>query len=648
MSERRGSSTPETSIVVRTFNEARHLGPLLDGIARQSYTNHEVIVVDSGSYDGTLEIADQRADRVIRIDSRDFTFGYSLNVGVREARGRYVAIVSAHALPVDERWLERLIDPLRDDSTAMVYGRQLGVASSKFSERLDFHRTFGSRPRTLRPPDFFANNANSAIRKDLWSQRSFDEHLTGLEDIEWSKYWMERGYHVVYQPDAGIYHIHEETWRQVRRRYYREAVAALKIGIKRRADVPREMVAEGRRFAGDLVRLARGRLRGESEPIWTRVPEIVRFRFNKAVGTARGLLNGAEASDPAQREAMYFDASCSAVVIRGPGRAELSAIDMPDVKPGDVLLKVAYEGVCATDLEVLEGTLGYYEAGLAAYPIIPGHELSGTIAKVGANVNRFRGGERVVAECIQPCGRCAACERGIWMGCERRTEMGVMRKDGGYAEFVAVPAHFVHEIPPALSLQKAALAEPLAVVMKGIERLGRAVPAIGARTPAAVVGAGPLGQLCVQALRKRGCPLTVFDRNERRLAVLARQGVRVHSMVDAESLAGAHFIVEATGDPDALEAILRQAPPSAAILLLGLPYARRQFNFESVVAYDHTIIGSVGSSSRNFEQALDLLPELDLEPFLQKTLPLEDYEEAWRLCRAGEYLKVMLNPGGTQ
>ena len=89
-------------------------------------------------------------------------------------------------------WLGNLIKPLHDDTTAMVYGRQLGARSSNFSEAQDMRRTFGKQRRVLRPPRFFANNANSAVRKDLWRQHPFDEGLLGLEDIEWAKYWMKR------------------------------------------------------------------------------------------------------------------------------------------------------------------------------------------------------------------------------------------------------------------------------------------------------------------------------------------------------------------------------------------------------------------------------------------------------------------------
>ena len=147
----------------------------------------------------TREIAEDRGAKVVRLESRDFTFGYSLNTGIRHATGELLAIVSAHTLPLDEHWLGALVEPLREGKTAMVFGRQLGADVSKFSETQDFRRTFGTERRALHPPRFFANNANSAVRKDLWERQPFDEALPGLEDIAWAKYWMERGYEVIYR-----------------------------------------------------------------------------------------------------------------------------------------------------------------------------------------------------------------------------------------------------------------------------------------------------------------------------------------------------------------------------------------------------------------------------------------------------------------
>lgn len=158
-------SAPETSILIRTFNEEKHLPALLASLGEQDYQDFEIVVVDSGSLDRTREIAAPIVQRLIRIKSRDFTFGYSLNVGCEASEGRFIAMVSAHTLPADNKWLGRLVEPLRQESAAMSYGRQIGVGSSKYSEIQDLDRMFGKRAKVLQPPDYYANNANSAVRE---------------------------------------------------------------------------------------------------------------------------------------------------------------------------------------------------------------------------------------------------------------------------------------------------------------------------------------------------------------------------------------------------------------------------------------------------------------------------------------------------
>lgn len=626
------------SVIIRAFNEERHLPALLDAVMRQRARPFEVIVVDSGSYDRTPVIAEEAGARLVQIESRDFTFGYSLNVGIRHSRGEHIAIVSAHTKPLSPDWLERLIQPLEDPRTAMVYGRQLGTDDSKYSEKRDFERTFGPEPRILRPPHYFANNANSAIRRELWNQHPFDEHLPGLEDVEWAQYWMLRDRHVVYEPEAPIYHIHEESWRQIRRRFYREALAAKWMGVKRLRHIPAEIAREASFLASDVWTAA-----GQGV-LSDRFDEVIRFRWNKALGTVRGLADGAAMQDPRRRERMFFDRFSRAVVIQGRSRALLTDVELPEVKPGDVLIKTAYVGVCATDLEILDGSLGYYASGLATYPIVPGHEFSGTVAHVGSNVEGLREGDAIVAECIQSCGRCDACARENWIGCASRREVGVIGQNGAYAQYLVLPGRFVHKLPDGADLRRAALCEPIAVVLKGLRRLERAQRH---QRPAkcAVVGAGPIGHLCALVLAHRGHCVTVFDADPARRRHFAGTSIQAAPSDRLEGLADFEVLVEATGSPAALDEILRGSAAGATILLLGLPYARREYTFEDIVAYDKTIVGSVGSTAADFAEAVSLLSTLRLDPFLEKVVALSNYDRAWELYRRRAHLKIMLDCG---
>ena len=626
--------TPETSIVIRAFNEERWLPEVLASLDRQRYRDFEVVLVDSGSTDRTREIAAAAGVRIVRLRSEDFTFGHSLNVGIQEARGSLIAILSAHAIPADEMWLERLVAPLREDGVALVYGGQRGHEVSKFSEARDFERIFPSTDVEVDPDRPFANNANSAIAKALWAAHPFDKALPGLEDIEWAHHWMKNGHQVLYEPTACIIHVHTESWSQVRRRFHREGMAARWVGIKILRHIPGEVWREVRWCGHDLGLATRQR------QLRKLGGEILRFRYEKLVGTVQGIVDSRSLSNPARRAELYFQRDFPAVVVQGPNRAHLERRKVPALRPGEVLVRVSFAGICGTDLEILEGSLGYYKSGMASYPIVPGHESSGTIADVGPRVTDLAEGDRVVVECIQGCGECAACLQDEAIQCRDRQEVGVIGQDGAFAAFLVTRARYVHKVPPSVTLAQAALAEPLAVVMKGLRRLGSG-PQGDRPRKCAVMGAGTIGQLAARVLAARGHAVTVFDKERARLASLEGGIGTAQSLVDLHPF---EWIIEATGDQRVLSTILQESATGSTLLLMGLPYGPQSFSFESVVCFDRSVIGTVGSGRADFDEALRTLPLLDTTPFLQSSLPLAEFEQAWKLVRSRSVLKVMLQP----
>lgn len=625
--------TPQTTILIRALNEERWLPEVFASIARQQYRDFDVLLVDSGSVDRTRDIAAANGARIIRMRSEDFTFGHSLNVGMQAIQSPYVAILSAHAIPSDEHWLGNLVAALEQSNVAMVYGGQRGHLVSKFSESRDFERMFPDKPREETDIEVpFANNANSIVRRDLWEQHHFDEGLPGLEDIGWAKHWLERGFRVLYEPSGCIIHVHTESWAQVRRRYHREGIGARWVGTRILRSIPREVLRDSWWLVLDLWLAARaGRLTALAG-------EITRFRYEKLLGTIGGIVDSRGLSNPAARAEILAMNEYPALVVRGPNRIRLEQRRVPGLKPGEVLIRVSHIGVCGTDLEIVEGSLGYYRTGVASYPIVPGHESSGTIVALGPRVTEFNEGDRVVVECIQGCGECAECKRDEAIRCKERREVGVIGQDGACATYMVTRARYVHHVPPGVSLAVAALTEPMAVLMKGLRRLG-SQPVGDQPRRCAVVGAGTIGHLAARILTQRGHSVTVFDRQAERLAAL---GNAVATSQEMTNFGQHEWLIEATGSQEVLSQLLRQASTGATLLLLGLPYSNQTFNFEEIVAYDRSVIGSVGSSAADFEAALAALSSIDTAPFLRQIHALADYERAIATARSRSVLKVML------
>lgn len=218
------------SIIIRTLNEEKYLDELLSAIDAQEKNGFlcEVIIVDSGSTDKTLEIADKHKAKLTYISKQDFSFGRSLNIGCEFAGGEYLVFISGHCVPVNKNWLQDLVNPLIKNQSDYVYGRQIGRDTTKFSENQVFARYFPETTGVL-VNNIFCNNANSAITRAVWSKYKFNEELTGLEDMFMAKEIFQNNGTIDYIPSSIVYHIHDEKWMQVKTRYERESIALQKI-----------------------------------------------------------------------------------------------------------------------------------------------------------------------------------------------------------------------------------------------------------------------------------------------------------------------------------------------------------------------------------------------------------------------------------
>lgn len=221
---------PKVSIIIRTLNEAKYLPECLNSLQEQSYNGEiETIIVDSGSTDGTLDIARARGCKVVEIDKRKFTFGRSLNLGCENGTGEIFVLLSAHCIPTNEDWLHQLVQPVINGTCEYTYGRQIprnGV--SRYSEGRVFAKYYPS-VSVVPQEGYFCNNANSAIHSKAWLKYRFNEVLTGLEDMELAKRLVSAGGSIGYVGTSAVEHIHEEGWKRIKMRYEREAVALSEI-----------------------------------------------------------------------------------------------------------------------------------------------------------------------------------------------------------------------------------------------------------------------------------------------------------------------------------------------------------------------------------------------------------------------------------
>ncbi|MDU8913291.1 glycosyltransferase family 2 protein [Aestuariicoccus sp. MJ-SS9] len=278
----------DVSIIIRTYNESRWLVEVLEAIAGQtSDVLHETIIVDSGSTDDTLIIAERHGCRVEHISKPEFTFGRSLNVGCAAARGNVLVFLSGHCIPAVHDWLERLIEPVVNGTVAYSYGRQMGKEGvSRFSEQMLFEKYFPDQSQ-LPQEGFFCNNANAALAAGVWRDHPFDEEVTGLEDIALAKNLVANEMAIGYVAEAPVIHIHEETWAQVKNRYEREAIAMQLI----MPDIYFGFFDFLWFTAAGIGLDIKDALRRDELPGMGRIavwPEIALFRYHQYWGTYRG------------------------------------------------------------------------------------------------------------------------------------------------------------------------------------------------------------------------------------------------------------------------------------------------------------------------------------------------------------------------
>jgi len=199
--------TVKCSIIIRTKNEERWIAKCLQQIHKQTFQDFEIILVDNESTDKTVEKAKSLGITKI-VNITNYLPGKSINAGVEIAQGDYIVLISAHCLPVNDKWLENLVNAIEEDeSYAGVYGRQEPMSFSSLSDKRDLLLVFGL-DRKVQIKDSFFHNANSIVKKKILDEIPFDSVTTNIEDRLWGQEVIRKGYKLLYEPEASVFHFH--------------------------------------------------------------------------------------------------------------------------------------------------------------------------------------------------------------------------------------------------------------------------------------------------------------------------------------------------------------------------------------------------------------------------------------------------------
>src|SRR3954454_22548825 len=331
-----------------------------------------------------------------------------------------------------------------------------------------------------------------------------------------------------------------------------------------------------------------------------------------------------------------------AIVVEKPGAVRLQDVPEPEVGPKEVLITVGVCGICGTDLHIIDG-----EFPPTTYPIIPGHEFGGTVAKVGPEVVDFKVGDRVGVDPTLNCGECYFCQRGKGNLCERWNAVGVGNHSGGFAERVSVPERSVYHLPEGMSFAAAALIETVSCVVHGFHLLK---PTIGESY--LIYGAGPMGLQNAQLARYYGASdVAIIDINPKRQEIARDFGFTTvgSSLDDVRSRAPRGFdnVIEATGKTKVAELAINAVIRGGKLLIFGVcpPEEKAGYDVFKIYNDEITIVGSM-AVLQSYGPAISVLQTgaLDVEKMVTDTFPLDQFEDAITKMRTGAGLKIQIDP----
>jgi 2-desacetyl-2-hydroxyethyl bacteriochlorophyllide A dehydrogenase len=322
-----------------------------------------------------------------------------------------------------------------------------------------------------------------------------------------------------------------------------------------------------------------------------------------------------------------------------PGNLKLIERPIPDLQIEEVLIEVAYSGVCGTDLHILK------EESPAAEEVILGHEFSGRIIATGNSVHTFKPGDLVAVDPNNYCGTCEYCRRGQVHFCQNIKPIGVFR-NGGWAEFCAIPSALVHPVPASIDPAWAALTEPISCILHGWDRIQPLQP----EQKILILGAGLIGLLWILILNQLEFSNVILSEPQahrretaRKLNLPCFEPEQVLKQ-NSNGPKGFDVIIDCSGNPAAIEHSLDMLNPLGKFLFFGVCPQTSTINIKPFLIFqkEWTFYGSV-INPLTFCRALEIIPAIQkpLADLGVITFSLSDYQEGLAAARSGRYTKVL-------
>lgn len=315
-------------------------------------------------------------------------------------------------------------------------------------------------------------------------------------------------------------------------------------------------------------------------------------------------------------KATYFD-----------GKQIILDKNFPDPKSDETLIRVNLAGICGTDLEILDGYMEYNG--------ILGHEFVGTVEK---SRNPMMIGKRVVGEINAGCGKCDSCMNGMERHCPLRTVLGILKRDGAFAEFLSLPEKNLHIIPDSISDEQAVFVEPLAAAFEIKEQVS-----LKPEWNVAVVGDGRLAQLIIQVIKLTCSNITCFGRHESKLEGLVKSGIKIKIGIESTDKQLFDLVVEATGSNSGFVDTMKLVKPRGIVILKSTIASRENLDLTPIIINEITLIGS---RCGLFKPAIDALASgvISVDSLIDSTYSLEKFEDAIIHAKKPNTLKVFLKP----